>query len=186
MEFLPTVSTNSKISLLQPPARIHDPPPLLFSPPEGKSPHSIILRSALQRALALGHMTLFCRCEPLRDTNPLRYYIATCSSSNINPHSVTFYTDSTCTMVHQDATTAAPGAPAGTMAALEYPCVAISGTSSISAGGHNEALHGVGSVLLWSRSNSCSGLNDVGTSRVVHPPRLPPFPSARSCSCMYI
>lgn len=108
------------------------------------------------------------RCEPLRDTNPLRYYIATCSSSNINPHSVTFYTDSTCTMVHQDATTAAPGAPAGTMAALEYPCVAISGTSSISAGGHNEALHGVGSVLLWSRSNSCSGLNDVGTSRVTN------------------
>jgi hypothetical protein len=49
------------------------------------------------------------------------------------------------------------------MAALEYPCVQISDTSSVSAGAYNEALYGIGSALLWTRSSTCQGLtNAVG------------------------
>jgi len=91
-------------------------------------------------------------CQPI-DT---LYYIATCSSSGLTPNSVTFYTDSQCTTV--STTTAGT---AGTTPALEHPCVAISSTSSISAGSLNDVLYGVGSVFLWTSSNACQGLNNV-------------------------
>jgi len=39
--------------------------------------------------------------------------------------------------------------------------VAISSTSSISAGSLNDVLYGVGSVFLWTSSNACQGLNNV-------------------------
>ena len=47
------------------------------------------------------------------------------------------------------------------MAALEYPCLKISDTSSISAGAWNEALYGIGSVILWRDSATCEGTNNV-------------------------
>ncbi len=91
-------------------------------------------------------------CQPV-DT---LFYIATCSSSGLTPNSVTFYTDSLCTIV----STSTAGT-AGTIPALEHPCVAITSTSSISAGSLNDVLYGVGSVFLWSSNNACQGLNNV-------------------------
>jgi hypothetical protein len=53
------------------------------------------------------------------------------------------------------------------MAALEYPCVSLSNTVSISAGSFNEQIYGIGSALLWTRSNSCQGLTNVVGNNVV-------------------
>ena len=103
------------------------------------------------------------------------YYKADCSSSGLNPHSVTFYLDSSCSTV---ATSAAnqPFTPPGTTAALEYPCVQMTATTSISAGMWNEALWGIGSVLVWTTNNNCQGMKNADGSKVV---RLPAFPIAR-------
>ncbi len=79
------------------------------------------------------------------------YYIASCSSSGLNPNSVTFYTDRVCTTVSDF----------GTIPALEHPCVKITASSSISAGSFNDAEYGVGSVFLWTGNNECKGLNNV-------------------------
>lgn len=96
-------------------------------------------------------------------TSPQLYYRAICSNSNANPHAVTFYTDSACSSVATSAAPAVPGTAAGTIAALEYPCVKISDSSSVSAGAFNDALYGIGSALLWTRSSTCQGLtNAVG------------------------
>jgi hypothetical protein len=80
------------------------------------------------------------------------YYIASCVSSGLTPNSVTFYTDSLCTTV---------SSTLGTIPALEHPCVKITASSSISAGSFNDAENGVGSVFLWTSSDTCQGLNNV-------------------------
>ena len=120
--------------------------------------HTLLsLNSVLTHALA-------CSCQALSGaTSPQLYYRAICSNSNANPHAVTFYTDSACSSVATSAAPAVPGTSAGTMAALEYPCVKISDSSSVSAGAFNDALYGIGSALLWTRSSTCQGLtNAVG------------------------
>ena len=86
---------------------------------------------------------------------PQLYYIATCSNSNFNAHTVAFYSDASCTTV---ATSAVP--PTGSMPALEYPCLKISDTSSISAGAMNDATYSIGSVILWRGSATCQGTNN--------------------------
>jgi hypothetical protein len=53
------------------------------------------------------------------------------------------------------------------MAALEYPCLKISDSISISAGARNDALYGIGSVLLWKNSDKCEGLMNSPFSNVV-------------------
>jgi len=107
-------------------------------------------------------------CQALSGaSSPQLYFRATCSNSNANPHQVTFYTDSACSSV---AAGAAPGTAAGTVAALEYPCVKISDSASVSAGGFNDALYGIGSALLWTRSSTCQGLtNAVGNVNNFYP-----------------
>ena len=97
-----------------------------------------------------------CRCAVLANTFPQLYYIAACTNSNSNAHTVTFFSDSVC---KTPASTVAP--PSGAMAALEYPCLKISDTSSVSAGALNEALYSIGSVILWRDSATCQGNNNV-------------------------
>ena len=103
------------------------------------------------------------------------YYIADCSTSGLNPHSVTFYLDSSCSTVATSAANQPFTAP-GTTAALEYPCVQMTATTSISAGMWNEALWGIGSVLVWRNSGTCQGMaNGPGGSaqNVVSVPACP-------------
>lgn len=124
------------------------------------------------------------RCAPTAASSGARlYYIATCSSSNLNPNSVTFFTDSSCTTAAASATPAALGTPAGTMAALEYPCVSLTATSSISAGSWNEALYGMGSVFLWTSSSMCQGMFNAAGREVVSFPQFPSEMSRASHEC---
>ncbi len=113
-----------------------------------------LLVSLYSRPFAAPHSR--CRCTALPNTVPPLYYIASCSNSNSNAHTVTFFSDPACTTAKS---TAAP--PSGAMAALEYPCLRISDTSSVSAGALNEALYGIGSVILWRDSATCQGTNNV-------------------------
>jgi hypothetical protein len=87
-------------------------------------------------------------------------------SSGPNPSSITFYTDKNCVNV-ATSTVTQPFTSPGTMAALEYPCLQLTATTSISAGTWNEALHGIGSVFLWTKSGSCQGLSADGVTSVV-------------------
>ncbi len=119
-----------------------------------------LLVSLYVRPFAAPHSR--CRCTAVPNTLPPFYYIAGCSNSNNNAHTVTFYSDSACKTARSSA---AP--PSGAMAALEYPCLKISDTSSVSAGALNEALYGIGSVILWRDSASCQGTNNVVRPRLL-------------------
>ena len=103
------------------------------------------------------------------------YYTATCSNSNANPHAVRFFTDAACKTVSPNAAPLVDGTPAGTLAALEYPCVSLSATTSISAGARNEYVYGIGSVLLWTKNGDCQGMtNGDSTHPVVCPQDVTP------------
>jgi hypothetical protein len=101
-----------------------------------------------------------CSCQPLPGGSGTiqMYYTATCSNSNANPHTVRFFSDAACKTASTNAAPIVDGTPAGTLAALEYPCVSLSATTSISAGARNEYVYGIGSVLLWTNNGNCQGI----------------------------
>jgi len=99
-------------------------------------------------------------CQPLPGGSGTiqMYYTATCSNSNANPHTVRFFSDAACKTASTNAAPIVDGTPAGTLAALEYSCVSLSATTSISAGARNEYVYGIGSVLLWTNNGNCQGI----------------------------
>jgi hypothetical protein len=58
------------------------------------------------------------------------------------------------------------------LAALEYPCVSLSATTSISAGARNEYVYGIGSVLLWTKNGDCQGMTNGDSTRPVVCPQV--------------